>query len=315
MVERSKALRRAAGLALVYVGVAGSYIWLSSQLALSAAPDIADLSRIEAIKGTAFVVITALALLGGSLWLLSRAERDAVELRRSREALLLAEQRALAGLLASSVAHDVGNLLVPLHAGLRELREGLAGSMNDETREVLGEMSEALDRLVELSRRQMSVGRDGAGRLQEVDLASVVREALQIARRHTHVRGATIGLDGPASLPVYVNPTLLEQVILNLVVNAAEATDSKGRVEVRFGARGDDVFVEVNDDGPGFEGGDEVFEPFYTTKPHGTGLGLFSVRACAALHGGEVEVGRSELDGARVRVHFPHARRQRAVAA
>lgn len=314
VIERSKALRRATVLALVYAVVAGTYIWLSGHMALSAAPDITDLSRIEAIKGTAFVVLSALALLGGSFWLLSRAERDAAEIRRSREALLLAEQRALAGLLASSVAHDFGNLLVPLHAGVRELREELDGALTPNAREVLGEMTEAVDRLVEVSRRQMTMGREGAGRFRDVDLASVVREAVQIAARHTHVRGTSLRVDGPDALPAFANPTLVQQVVMNLVVNAAEATSGGGRVEVNFGVQGDDVFIEVNDDGPGLPEGDEVFEPFYTTKANGTGLGLFSVRACAALHGGAVEVGTSSLGGASVRVRFPRAREERAAA-
>lgn len=315
MVGTSKALKRAAGLALSYAVVAATYIWLSSHIALSAAPDVANLSRIEAIKGTAFIVVTALALLAGSFWLLSRSERDAAELRRSREALLLAEQRALAGLLASSVAHDFANLLVPLHAGVRELRDELRGTSSPVARELLGEMSEAVDRLVDLSRRQMSMGREGAGRFDEVDIASVVREATQIARRHTQVRGASLHVVGPDSLWAFANPTLLQQMIMNLLINAAEANLGAGKVEVRFGTRGEDVFVEVDDDGPGFDDRERAFEPFYSTKPDGTGLGLFSVRACAALHGGGVELDTSPLlGGAAVRMRFPRVQRERAAA-
>lgn len=314
MFERSKALSRAAGLAAAYVAVAGTYIALSSRLALRVAPDAVNLARIEAMKGTAFVVISGCVLLLGAFWLLRRSERDAAELRRSREALLLAEQRALAGLLASSVAHDFGNLLVPLHAGVRELQEDLSPLLDEGKREVLDEMKDAVDRLVELSRRQSSMGRDGAGRFSDVNLASVVNEAIQIARRHTNVRGAVLSARGPERYDVYANPTLLQQVIMNLVLNAGEATDGRGQVEVRYGERDDEVFVEVYDDGPGLLAGEQSFEPFFTTKQRGTGLGLFSVRACAELHGGAVELVSSPLGGAGVRVRFPKARAARADA-
>lgn len=313
--EKSKALRRSAGLSLAYAAVAAAYIFLSSYVALDIAPDVEDLARIELIKGTAFILLTATLLLGGSYWLLSRSERDAVELRRSREALLLSEQRALAGLLASSVAHDFGNLLVPLHAGVRELREELRGNASPTVRELLDEMSAAVSRLVEVSRRQMSMGREGAGRFSELDLADVVHEATQIARRHTKVRGMSIRVIGPDELIAHANGTLLQQTILNLIVNAAEATQGNGQAEVRFGARAGDLFIEVNDDGPGLEDSEQAFEPFYTTKSDGTGLGLFSVRACAALHGGAVELGNSALGGASVRLSFPHVEQEQRAAA
>lgn len=315
MLGPSKALRRAAGLAAAYVVTASTYIWLSSQMALSVAPGVDELSRIELLKGSLFVIVTGAALLAGAYWLLRRSERDAAELRRSREALLLAEQRALAGLLASAVAHDFGNLLVPLHAGVRELREDLLPSLDGEKREVLDEMSDAVDRLVEISRRHMTMGREGAGRFTDVNLATVVREALQIARRHVHLRGTSLTTSGPSDLPVFANPTLLQQVIMNLVVNAGEATNGRGHVEVRYGERGDEVFLEVNDDGPGVSDDSKIFEPFFTTKADGTGLGLFSVRACAELHGGAVEITRSSLGGAGVLVRFPKSAAARAAAA
>lgn len=307
MDGKKSAKRRAASLAAVYVVVSGVYIWISSRVARRAAPDVDDLFLIEAVKGTAFVVVTG-ALVGlGSWWMLRRAAKDAAELRRSREALLMAEQRALAGLLASSVAHDFNNLLVPLHAGIRELREEPPASFNEYRRELLEEMSEAVQRLLELSRRQTTMGREGGGRFSEVDLARVVRESLQIAHRHTDVRAMKMSVTGPDELFVHANPTLLQQVILNLILNAGEATQNGGRLEVRFGEEHGEIFLQVEDDGPGFSSSEQPFEPFFTTKAEGTGLGLYSVRTCAALHGGSATIVSSSLGGGGVRVSFPRA--------
>ena len=96
-------------------------------------------------------------------------------------------------------------------------------------------------------------------------------------------------------------------MVSNLVLNAGEAANGRGTIEVATAEQGDEVLIEVHDDGPGVakERRATLFDNLATTKATGTGLGLFSVRACAQGLGGSVEVGESPLGGALFRVRLP----------
>ena len=96
----------------------------------------------------------------------------------------------------------------------------------------------------------------------------------------------------------------IQETLLNLVLNAADATGGRGRIEVRSFEEDGAHVLEVHDDGPGvpLDIREEVFRAFFTTKADGNGLGLLSVRACAELHGGTAEIGDSPLGGACFRV-------------
>jgi signal transduction histidine kinase len=106
-----------------------------------------------------------------------------------------------------------------------------------------------------------------------------------------------------------VDEALIDRMLLNLILNAADATNGAGRIEVRLTGDAETVFIEVLDDGPGIadDAKAAIFEAFYTSKPHGLGLGLVSVKVCAEAHGGSVEVSRSDLGGAAFRVRLPRA--------
>jgi len=94
---------------------------------------------------------------------------------------------------------------------------------------------------------------------------------------------------------------------LNLILTAAVAAGEGGRVEVRLRREHGDAVLEVHDNGSGVpeESREKIFEPFYTTKPEGTGLGLLAARMGAEEHGGSIVVGDSDLGGAAFRVRLP----------
>ena len=111
----------------------------------------------------------------------------------------------------------------------------------------------------------------------------------------------------PAEAPCHAHPALLRQMMLNLLLNAAEATGGKGRIRVGLVNSPAGYVLSVGDDGPGVppEYRDRLFQPFFTTKPSGTGLGLLSVKAAAQAHGAAVDYAASELGGADFLVRFP----------
>jgi signal transduction histidine kinase len=104
----------------------------------------------------------------------------------------------------------------------------------------------------------------------------------------------SVKIDGTANLPaVHANPGRISQVLLNLLLNAADASPEGGEVRVCFEHAGDTVTVGVSDDGPGVSEDHRarIFEPFFTTKPagHGSGLGLFVSRRIVEEHGGSLQ--------------------------
>jgi len=302
--RRSSPPKYALALSIGYGLLTGAYIVLSSQLAADASRSVAELERIETIKGVAFVVATSLMIFVGSLVALRRMEADGRELLRRERALVAAEGRVSAGLIASSVAHDASNVLVTVLAEIDELegRPPLAGP------DALERLRVAVRRLIELNRRLASASRLGvAHELRETDLGLLAEESVDALRAHAHVRGCTLTVRRDPGLIVRTNPLLVHQILTNLVLNAAEATQARGRVDVRVRREGDDVVLEVHDDGPGVvpDRRAGIFDALRTDKVDGNGLGLFSVKACATVLGGRVEVTGSELGGALFRVRHP----------
>lgn len=291
----------AASVACGYALVAGGYIAVSSRLAADVSASVEDLAAWETTKGFLFVGTTALLLFVGTRFLFRRLTLTERDLARGHEALRLAEQRATPGLLAASIAHDLNNMLTVASSASDELRaEGVNPTLLDE-------LDDALRRSAELARRLSRTGRGEAGRIAEDSVGELVAASLDLLGHLPAARARRMRLDVRGSTLRRIYPSLVEQVLTNLIVNALQATREGGAVLVRVLDDGDVARLEVHDDGPGFPDG-HVVEPFVTTKEDGTGLGLVSVRACARAHGGTLEVGRSEeLGGARVCVSLARA--------
>jgi len=150
---------------------------------------------------------------------------------------------------------------------------------------------------------------------ERVDLRRICDEVIERLRESRLLEGVEVTVRGSGE--VEGQPLRLRQVVLNLVKNAAEAAGKGGRVEVQVRSEGGAVEVAVGDNGPGLreaeaEAQSRLFEPFYTTKPTGTGLGLAVSRAIAQAHGGDVSAGRSALGGALFTLRVPRALEERA---
>lgn len=292
----------ALALALGYAVVAGLYIVFSSEIAARLSASVSDLARIELLKGVGFVVVTSGALFLLARGILGEVARRGLELAERNVALQRSERVATAGLLAASLAHDINNVLtsVRMSLGLLEEAEGDAATRR--------EMEDSLARVSALSRRLLSVAGAEREDSRDYELTDAVDEGLALAAIHVDVRRCTVERAYPGHAIRLRGPArLLSRAVLNLVVNAAEATGPGGRIRVVARARDAGGVVEVHDDGPGLGGEGEaaIFQPFYTTKKTGTGLGLLSVRACAEEHGGSVEVIESALGGAAFRMNLP----------
>ncbi len=253
------------------------------------------------------------------------------ELRRALARSALTEERLrqsqkleALGRLAGGVAHDFNNLLTVILACADELADELA----DEERlaREATEIGEAGRRAAKLTRQLLSFGRRNATRPELLDLGEVVAGMEKMLRRLIGEDVELVITRGEALHPVHADPAQIEQVVLNLVVNARDAIEGRGgciRIEtanvdvepddghwpgVLAGAR---ARLAVTDDGCGMsaEVRDRLFEPFFTTKPEGkgTGLGLATVYGAVKQAGGEVRVESAPGLGSRFEVIFPPA--------
>ena len=229
------------------------------------------------------------------------------------------------GRLAGGVAHDFNNYLTTIQ-GLTQL--SLADeTLKPETRTDLQEVANAADRAATVTRRLLAFSRRQVLQPREVDLNEHVRDARKSI-------GQMIGDDvvvnlftGARHATVFVDPTQLEQILLNLTLNARDAMPQGGMLTLRtddvaitpeqagrfpYEVRpGDYVLLEVSDTGPGIPVSmrQQVFEPFYTTKASdlGSGLGLSTVYGIVKQSGGYVWIGDAEGGGARISIHLPRA--------
>jgi len=230
-------------------------------------------------------------------------------LEQTESALARTERLRVLGQMALGIAHDVGNVLNPLalHVELldRALRRtGVAQHSS------IGALRDAVAHGMETILRLRSFARGNvAHEPQPIDLRSVATEALELVRPRAK-SGACLTLAGHANPMVLGNHAALVDAVVNLVTNALDALADSGAVVVELGEDASTAWMEVVDDGPGMPRAlvDRVFEPFFSTKETGTGLGLANVHATMQRHGGSVELNTSPGHGCRFRLTFPRYR-------
>lgn len=299
-----KAIRYATWLALGYLLVAGVYIWISGRIAADLARSVQDLERIEHIKGLTFVLVTALLLWALAWALFSRLQRSHDEQVKSQQTLMLMQNKAFASELAASVAHDFNNLLLVLGAAL-EVADEAGGTLDQPTRE---EMKTALEGAKNLTARLARAARgDRAGRREFSSLSKLVSDTTRLVRRLPRLAERRVEIVAQSDARASLDPVLVDQILVNLLLNAADASGKDGQIRIEVGENEHDVWLVVEDNGPGLPDSQAmaVFQPFRSTKSGGLGLGLLSVRASAEAGNGELTVNKSALGGARFQITWP----------
>ncbi len=298
-----KPFRYAAWLSLSYLVAAGIYIRESSHLAARLAKDVSELEHIESVKGLAFVAFTGILLWALSWLLFSRLQRSNEERAKSQQALMLVQSKVYAGELAATVAHDFNNLLMVLRSGVDEMVED--GNMFDA--QTVSEMRTALDGARNLTERLARAARGERATRRDVhSLAELVTDTVRLLRRLPRVSERTVDVGAQSSARTLLDPVVVEQIVVNLLLNAADACGPNGVIRIEIGEDQHHVWLSVHDNGPGVSDSENmaVFEPFKSTKG-GMGLGLLSVRACAEAGDGKLIVGKSPLGGALFEVRWP----------
>jgi signal transduction histidine kinase len=292
-------------IASAYLVFGVAYINVSGRIVETLASSAQEVHRLEELKGQAYMAVTAVGLFLITLWVLRRYRSLFEAAARERELLALTQQRALASELAAAVAHDFRNLLMVVAHALDEVGDN---QLLAEREEALADARQACKRGADLATRLLEASRGKASQSRSHGpLAPQIGEILDMLRLSERVRHCIVQRQLDPSVMMTSDTVLMAQVVLNLVLNAADATAGRGRILVRVVAMTDEAVLEVHDDGPGVpeplrEG---LFEPFRTSKPDGWGVGLLAVRLGVQAHQGTLELIDSELGGACFRARFP----------
>jgi two-component system sensor kinase FixL len=224
----------------------------------------------------------------------------------------LREQTALArlGEMAAVVAHEVKNPL----AGIRGAVQIIGGRLPAESRDrlIVGEIVSRIDALSALMKDLLVFARPPTPQPTSVDLERLIGATVEMLRQDPAARDVTVRIDGAAA-PTMADPSLLQIVFHNLLVNGAQAM--KGRGDIRVSIRDDDGMcqIEFADSGPGIplDVREQIFTPFFTTKTRGSGLGLPTSRRLIEAHRGTISVECPAAGGTTVTVRLPAQREDR----
>ncbi|MFO0334441.1 MAG: sensor histidine kinase [Pseudomonadota bacterium] len=237
---------------------------------------------------------------GGEIVLLT----DVTEAALLRQMVERHQRLATLGEMAARLAHDVRT---PLAAALLYAsRLGVDGVADEGRRDLAAKVVGRLRHLEGLVADMLAFARGGGGSLARCDVSALLESAAQsLASRIAGEARLTIATRAPG-LAVRGNPEALVGAIVNLATNALDAAGPSGRVEIEAAAADGWAEIRVRDDGPGVPAAlrERIFEPFYTTRSHGTGLGLAVVRSVGLAHGGSVDL-EDTPSGASFRMRLP----------
>jgi signal transduction histidine kinase/CheY-like chemotaxis protein len=224
----------------------------------------------------------------------------------SQKALLQVEKMATAGRLSASIAHEVNN---PLQAVQNCLHLAGREDLPAEKRKEYFDLARVeLERLMLTVQRMLDFYRPGTPPAAQVDLEEILGHVIHLMSKQLSERGVLVDLDIPPSLPtVLAVDSQIQQVFINLALNAFDAMPEGGTLHITVRDQRDGIEIFFRDSGSGIppERQGNIFEPFYSSKDAGTGLGLTVSYNIMTAHGGQLELVSDEGPGACFRVFLP----------
>ena len=228
------------------------------------------------------------------------------QVEASQQALLRAEKMAAAGRLTASIAHEVNNPLQSVQNCLH-----LAGREDmppEKRREYFALAENELERLMKTMQRMLDFSRPGAVKIQQVDILELLQHVVSLTAQQLSQRQIEVQTNLPESLPaIYAVSSQVQQIFFNLILNALDAMPAGGTLTIRARELQNGIEITVQDSGPGIppDRRNNIFEPFFSTKDGGTGLGLTVSYNIVTAHGGTLDLVNEHEPGACFRLFLP----------
>jgi signal transduction histidine kinase len=232
-------------------------------------------------------------------------------LEQKQEQLIQSKKMASIGTFSSGIAHEINNPLNNISLSTDVLLEEFTSMDKEETEEILGDIMEQTERASTIVRNLLDFSRDRASNKEPLYIDFILHKTTELIANELRIHKIALHKEIEDYLP-RVNGDLrkLQQVFLNLIINAEQAIGEYGRIVVRASkAENDFIRIDIQDTGPGIapENLDQIFDPFFTTKEagKGTGLGLAIVYGIVKKHGGYIEVASKLGEGTTFSVYLP----------
>ncbi len=232
-------------------------------------------------------------------------------LKEQMDKMQRAEQMAFIGEMAAGLAHEIKNPLAGIKLSIEVLADEL--DLSEEDRSVLSKIIGEIKRIEKLMKSLLNFARPPKPTFEAMDLNRVIENTAAtlnfMLKKRSGKEEEEISLvkELDENLPpIDADMGQLQQVLINLMMNAIDAIEGEGTLTVKtfYDGEGDSIVIDISDTGKGFEEGaeDKIFKPFFTTKSKGTGLGLAITKQLVEGHGGKIEAFNNEAGGATFRI-------------
>ena len=251
------------------------------------------------------MVAVIYGLMGPLVWYLvnqlkqkeARLYQKMRELESTREKLGAEEKLSAIGRFASGIAHEIRNPVAMITSSLATAKQ--LSSEPADREEMFGIAAREARRLERLTGEFLSYARPVRPKPELVSVSDILRHIADVTRMHASGRIIDVAIDVAADTTAMIDSSQIEAALLNLCLNAVDATPDRGNIALRCRTQADKIRIDVQDSGQRIsdQHAKRIFEPFFTTKPGGTGLGLAIAHGVAVAHGGDLFVSNNR-DGA-----------------
>jgi len=245
---------------------------------------------------------------------------DITKAKEFEQQLIIRNKMISLGRVAAGIAHEIRNPLTGINSYLYTLDDLCQSESFDREeigmmRQIVGQIQTASNKIESVIKRVMDFSKPGAPKMVKTDINSALEEAIELSAVALRKKGVRIERSLGSNLPLcYADPQLIEQVILNLINNAANAIETSNGLRiigVDSYSTNNTLFIRVSDSGPGIplDLREKVFDPFFTTKEDGSGIGLNIAQRIIADHNGSISLEKSKWGGAEFTIRLPVERR------